>query len=269
MKALILPGIAPLMREPESDCMIDEALCGMTVEVLEERRGWSLVRTGYRYEGWIRSCQLCAAFGLEGSWNPQRLSVVLQPWADLLCEPNARSKRLESVPRGALVQPLEPAENGWRHVALSGGRAGYLPAHFLGDCKTDWHLEEPDSLRRALVKAALAYQGVQYRWGGKTPLGIDCSGLCSMAYLLQGIVIYRDAQLRPGFPLHEIPVHDCAPGDLLFFPGHVAMYIGAGRYIHSTVYADSYGVVLNSLDPAAPDYRPDLPPLLTAVGSIF
>lgn len=59
------------------------------------------------------------------------------------------------------------------------------------------------------------------------------------------------------------------PADLLFFPGHVAMYLGEQKYIHSTGKAGSDGVVINSLDPAAPDYRPDLPEKLTGAGSWF
>ena len=55
----------------------------------------------------------------------------------------------------------------------------------------------------------------------------------------------------------------------MFFPGHVAMYIGNQQYIHSTGKAGSDGVVINSLDPAAPDYRADLPEKLTGVGSYF
>ena len=58
-------------------------------------------------------------------------------------------------------------------------------------------------------------------------------------------------------------------GDALYFPGHIALYLGEGRYIHSTGAANSGGVVLNSLDPADPLYREDLVKSLYAVGSLF
>ena len=100
-------------------------------------------------------------------------------------------------------------------------------------------------------------------------MGIDCSGLVSISYLLNGVVIWRDAQIQEGFTVRHIPRGAMGPGDLIFFPGHVAMYLGEGRYIHATARAGSDGVVINSLDPAAPDYREDLAQSLTAVGSIF
>jgi len=115
----------------------------------------------------------------------------------------------------------------------------------------------------------LSYLGVQYRWGGKTPLGIDCSGLVSMAYLLNGVIIYRDAAIKPGFALHEISFEAAKPGDLLFFPGHVAMYLGEGRFVHSTGHTGTEGVILSSLAEGAPDYRADLKESMTAVASIF
>lgn len=71
----------------------------------------------------------------------------------------------------------------------------------------------------AVTATARSYLGVHYRWGGKTPMGIDCSGLTSMSYLLSGVVIYRDAEIREGFPVHPIPRSSMRPGDLLYFPG--------------------------------------------------
>ena len=47
--------------------------------------------------------------------------------------------------------------------------------------------------------------------------------------------------------MHEVAFENKKPGDALFFPGHVALYLGEGRYIHSTGAAVSGGVVINSL----------------------
>jgi len=90
-----------------------------------------------------------------------------------------------------------------------------------------------------------------------------------MAYMLCGILIYRDADIREGFPIREISMEQMKKGDLLFFPGHVAMYIGGGRYCHSTGKMGSNGFAVNSLNPADPDYREDLHKNITKIGTYF
>ena len=90
-----------------------------------------------------------------------------------------------------------------------------------------------------------------------------------MSYLMNGILIYRDAELHDDYPVHEISWADKKPADLLYFPGHVAMYLGNGRYLHSTGFARDFGCVYGNLVEGEPGYRPDLEGKCTAVGSIF
>lgn len=85
--------------------------------------------------------------------------------------------------------------------------------------------------------------------------------------MLQGALIYRDACIRQGYPIREIPLADKLPGDLLYFPGHIALY--GRRPLHPLLAEGSGGVVINSLDPGANDYRADLAENIYAAGSLF
>ncbi|MDE7045823.1 MAG: C40 family peptidase, partial [Acetatifactor sp.] len=196
---------------------------------------------------------------------------VLQPYADVLSEPRVQGLCLESVPRGGrLIRIGEvPEREGWIEVELADGRRGYTKEKFLGPYYSRRFTEDEAEFRGRLVEMARGYMGTQYRWGGKSPLGIDCSGLTSMCYMLCGVFIYRNARMKEGFPIKEIRAEDKKPGDLLFFPGHIALYIGDDRYIHSTGKNGSDGVVINSLNPEHEDFRQDLWEKLESVGSMF
>ncbi len=270
MNAVVNTPVCPLTQRPGSGGpLVDEALLGMTVEVLGEDGAYRYIRTPYRYEGWAPAgCLLGGAQAERWAALPKK-AVLGKHICDVLPEAKYQSRPLVCLPMGALVAAPGEDAPGWQAVTLPDARRGYMREGLLGEYRTAPPALPEQALRRLLVDTAMRYRGSQYRWGGKTPAGLDCSGLVSMAYLLCGVVIYRDAKLMDGFPVHEIDRRAMKSADLLFFPGHVAMYIGDGRYCHATGRAGDGGFAVNSLDPAAPDYRADLAGSITAVGSIF
>lgn len=282
--ALVNQTIATLYSKPKEDKLtqdnvtsniLDEALYGMPVQILDIcPNNWVKVRTYYRYEGYMPLTDLYLLSKQEWQeWQDQKSKkrFVTKSAVDIIACPKVSGIRLKTVTRGAILTLIENAENkgGWVKVRLNDGMEGYTKESFLDFFKDDVQHPDENELRQKVVQTALSYLGTQYRWGGKSPLGIDCSGLVSMAYLLNGVIIFRDAKIKEGFSIHEISFDQKKPGDLFFYPGHVVMYIGGNRYIHSTARDGSDGVVLNSLNVSDPDYRADLVEQMCAVGSVF
>lgn len=262
----------------------DEGIYGMGLRTSgEEEMGFYPVMTAYQYPGYVRKedVELTSLSSLM-KWEEGGLMVTNGEFVDLMSIPKIQGVRIMSVPRGALIKVIEfeSTEPGWALVELFDGQRGFMRNQYLRPKEYSqsglWTGELPQKeivdereFRKAVVENAMQYLGTQYRWGGRTSLGIDCSGLASESYLLSGIIIFRDAKIQPGFPVREIPKEEMLPGDLMYFPGHIAMYIGDGRYIHSTGKIGNSGVVINSLNTDAADYREDLTRSWYASGSIF
>ncbi len=262
----------------------DEGLYGMGLTITgAEERGFYPVRTFYGYSGFIRKEEMeLVSLDELICWEECGLMVTDGIYVDILSLPKVQGVRLLSLFRGSLIRVLsfDSETEGWAKVELLDGRVGYMRSQFLRKKEFSqsglWTGELPQkeivdeaSFRKSVVETAKQYLGTQYRWGGRSTAGIDCSGLTSESYLLNGILIYRDARIEPGFPVHEIPKDEMLSGDLMYFPGHIAMYMGNGAYIHSTGKVGSGGVVINSLNPQAEDYRADLAESWYASGSIF
>jgi beta-lactamase class A len=260
--------VVPIKLHPKHESeMADEGLFGMVVK-LEEcvGDGWYYVETHYNYRGYIHILNMIVDDNKAIEWKNKANSIITHSFIDVMAEPTYKSYILQSLTRGCIIFTTGKEKDGWTEIELPDERRGWIRSFFVGDLKTTCDRTDEDALRKSLVDTALSYLGTQYRWGGRSPLGIDCSGLCSISYLLNGVIIYRDAELKEEY-MRRICIDEIKPADLIFFPGHVAMYIGDDRYVHSS--SSINGVRINSLNPFHSDYKEDLAKTITGVGTIF
>ncbi len=107
---------------------------------------------------------------------------------------------------------------------------------------------------REVLAFARAQVGRRYCWGGTGPACFDCSGLVQRAWSTVGVTLPRTSGAM-GEALPDVPVDDIRPGDILWYPGHVALYAGDGRAIEAL---DSHDGVVERV--AKDPYRVLRPP---------
>jgi cell wall-associated NlpC family hydrolase len=260
-KAVVTKGIGALRHNPSWDSeLVDEALFGMPVEIVDKNNDWLFIETFYGYKGYIYEKDVSRE--IHDGWEMGEKQYVAAPFADVLNNSKYASAVMATVPRGASLVLTGQSQDGWQQVMLPGGEKGWVREEALFKKSSKSGRE----LRQSIVQTAMLYLGTQYRWGGKTPAGIDCSGLSFMSCLLNGILLPRDAEDQMGF-MKKIDRTDSKPGDLLFFPGHVAVYIGEDKFIHAT--GTDAVVKVNSLNEDSKMYREDLDKKYLCSGTVF
>ena len=213
---------APLRGEPRPDApLTTEALKGERVTIYDSNaEGWAwgqLQADGY--VGWLPANALVAPGAA-----PTHKVTALRTFA--FSEPSIKSPPLEALPLGAKLAVARFADR----MAVT--RAGaYVPAPHLaplGDYETDF------------VAVAERFLGVPYLWGGKTALGLDCSGLVQIALTACGLPCLRDSDMQEralGTPLSAAPDYsNLKRGDLVFWKGHVAIVRGAQSLLHANAF---------------------------------
>jgi cell wall-associated NlpC family hydrolase len=113
--------------------------------------------------------------------------------------------------------------------ALAVTPSGYVPAR---------HLVPVDAREPDFVAVAERFVGVPYLWGGKTSLGIDCSGLVQVALTAAGVACPRDSDMQERALGEAIPFDGASlrRGDLVFWNGHVAIVRDADTLVHANAF---------------------------------
>lgn len=267
---VVRPAAVALYREGDTNARDDELLYGHTgdVEAGPDRHRRYTVRTAYGYRTQVSRDDILLDTARAAEWERNAGHLVAAPFADVLPVPDPRAyPPLVTLPRGALLA-VSGEEGDCFRVSLHNGATGYVRKPSLRALRK-WEETDEAENRRRVVADAESYLGTAYRWGGKTPEGIDCSGLASMAYLLNGLAIHRNSQPRPGYPIALLHVEvgpegkfsmenlaGAKPGDLIYWKGHMGVYVGEGKYIHAN--ATSFDARVNSLLEGDAEYRADL-----------
>ncbi|MEH3147769.1 MAG: NlpC/P60 family protein [Methylobacterium frigidaeris] len=210
--------LAPLRRAPGPGAALDtEALHGEAVTVYEVRDGWAyaqLVQDGY--VGYLPA----EALGEPDPAPTHRVAVLrsfVYPAPDLKRPPRFH------LGFGSLVRVAGQEGD---YARLDDG--GFVFAR---------HLAGLGEVAPDVAGTAERFVGVPYLWGGRSSLGLDCSGLVQTALLAAGRAAPRDADMQERGLGRPLPLDDdlsgLARGDLIFWRGHVGLMLDATRLIHA------------------------------------
>jgi cell wall-associated NlpC family hydrolase len=214
---IIEPAVA-VRRAPSHQARLDtEALMGERViiyETTDEGWAWGQLETD-GYVGWLSA----NALGPVGAAPTHKVAVtraLVFPAADIKMPPVA------ALPMGA---QLAVARQDERFAITATG--WHVPEAYLIPIKG----RQPD-----FVAVAEQFLGTPYLWGGKTSLGLDCSGLAQVSLQAAGISSPRDSDMQELALGKLSSLASLRRGDLLFWKGHVAIARNPESLIHANAH---------------------------------
>ena len=98
------------------------------------------------------------------------------------------------------------------------------------------HLAALDAKEADFVAVAERFVGAPYLWGGKSSMGLDCSGLVQVALTACGIKCPRDSDMQEKALGKAANLAGLQAGDLIFWKGHVAIARGRNSMIHANAF---------------------------------
>lgn len=214
----VIEPVVGLKRTPSHEAGLDtQALLGDTVTVYETNdEGWAwgqLESDGY--VGWMSANAL-------GHSNAAPTHKVVVPRTLAFPAPDIKRPPLNALPMGALLTLARQDE---RFGITDGG--WHVPLAHVAPLKA----RQPD-----FVAVAEQFRNVPYLWGGKTLLGLDCSGLVQVSLQAAGVACPRDSDMQELTLGTLSNLQDLRRGDLIFWKGHVAIARDPETLIHANAH---------------------------------
>jgi hypothetical protein len=208
-------SIIPVRKEPsEQSEMITQILYGEHFVVNEMMLGWARVKLAFDgYEGWLDMKMITPL--LEKNYQ----KIEHMPFAvttDIFNIIPLNAEQTTMIVAGSTLPCWRPNLKVFsiqQEVFHHSGNISY---------------RKPANVRKVLIEQAMKYFNAPYLWGGRSPLGIDCSGFSQIIYKMVGVAIPRDTanQVHCGKALSFL--EEAKPGDLAFFDNEEGQIIHVG-----------------------------------------
>lgn len=212
--------LADLKREPTaSAALLTQAVMGEAAAVLAEKSGWAFARlAGCGYVGYLKSEALTAH-------SPAPTHRVAVPLTHIYAKPDLKTPGPMALPFFSQVTAGEsPRQNGFVEAKGQGWVYGR-------------HLKPVGEAMPDHVETALGFLHAPYLWGGRSALGLDCSGLVQLSLQAAGMTCPRDTDQQAAslgaMISRDADPNVCRRGDLVFFPGHVGILLDPTRMVHA------------------------------------
>ena len=214
---------APLHFSPERSATMESQLIhGEVFQVYEQRDGWCWGQNlTDNYVGYVPAVDLAADL-------PAPDHQVAALHCHLYTEPDLKRPTAGIISMSARVKIID----------IDGKFCRIASGYWLHSR----HLVSLDYNTQDLIGTAVKFIGVPYLWGGRTAQGLDCSSLVQITMAMAGIPAPRDSDLQEaglGTPVAMDNPRDFSrieEGDLVFFPGHVGLFVNDWRFLHASAF---------------------------------